>query len=182
MKQLFKLLILIFLVSNATLVDAQERENKTVFWFNIKITNVLSGTKAKEYVMRPISKKIYSGTQENFRYNLWKGCAAGTMIAIGPYSSREDANYALQIYYAKADSLLPVGGSSNYSWFLAKVNILTRSRSYQFERMAAAVSSGNTNEFYDLLHESLKFQKLAIGPFRDVLDAELAKQIYRLEE
>ena len=163
-------------------VHAQERENHTVYWINVKITNALSGTKAKEYVMRPISKKVYSGSQEDFKYNLWKGCAVGSMIAVGPYSSREDANYALQIYYAKADSLLPVGGNSSYSWFLAKVNIMTRSHSYQFERMAAAVASGSTKEFYDLLRESLKFQTLAIGPFRNVMDAELAKQIYRLEE
>lgn len=158
-------------------------EDQIYFWFNIRIFNSVNHiTKVDAFTLRLQSTNISHGNLKEFQKALWTGTANGSKIAIGPFPTFEQASSSLQYYKNHKDTTIGNTDAGLYHWYLINVNIMARSHSYQFERMAARVASGSAKEFCAVLRESLDFKKLAIGPFVDELEAEQSKQLYRIEE
>lgn len=182
MKKIF-IILLLFLQCFDIFAQQDEAENQTCFWFNVKVSKKTNAaTHIEGYDLRRISAKIYSGSSDYYKKSLWKGLAAGTQIAVGPFYTYQQAALAVELYNFKNDSIAEKSGNTTYFWFLVKPSIMQRSHSYVFERMAARVTSGTAKEFSDVLKESLAFKTLAIGPFSQAIEAENSKQTYRLEE
>jgi len=190
MKKLLLYFIILHLLQfqlSTNIVASQTIESydpyREVYWFNVKIMNITDPqTQQKKYNLVLLGKKVYNGTARDYEKKLWEGTSAGTFITVGPFETYNEANEAMIYYDTKRKPDESTETDNKYNWFLLKVNIQERSRSYKFERMAAAIASGTIREFEDILRESLTFKVLAIGPFRDALDAEESKRIYRLEE
>lgn len=187
MKLFRKIIVFLILVAfGAGIASAQtadDRAEGTKYWFNVKLTNSVNKiTHAKEYSLRLVSSTIYNGGIKLYQKQLWQGTTNASRICVGPFSSWEEANDAVKLYKMVNDTVTERAKSNNCYWFLLKVKYMERSHSYSFERMAARVASGSFSDFSSVLRESLTFKTLAIGPFKDPLDAELSKQIYRIEE
>lgn len=163
--------------------DLRAMSGEIYYWFTVKISNSIDReTKVDSYALRVITPTIYSGNPRKFQKTLWEGSAHGTKIAIGPFTSMDEAKSALQLYKTLKDTTANVKYDGQLSWFLVDVTIMPRSHAYQFERMAARIAFGSAKEFKAVLKESLTFKKLAIGPFIDDMQAEQAKALYRIEE
>jgi len=173
--------LLVFVTNSKSQVVNIDDPERTVFWFDVNVRTVIDKeTYLSEYTVARLGKRVYSGTLSKYEESLWAGMAAGAKIVIGPFSLYDDAYEAMLMYDLK--DTMPIENTTEKYWYLVKIVILERSKSYEFDRMAAAVSSGTKSEFKDILVESLGFKTLAIGPFTDQLDAEESKRIYRLEE
>ncbi|MCQ2973284.1 MAG: hypothetical protein MJ211_00580 [Bacteroidales bacterium] len=180
--KLFFISLCVLLINNQAF-SQKKNDNTTYFWFNVKIFNKFEKqTHLKEYALRTISPKISNGNSKAFSKALWSGAVKGTSIAVGPFKSYSEAEYAYSLYKIVNDTIKERPTDIKYSWFLVKVNIAERSHSYKFERMAARVADGTAKDFSEVMRESLAFKALVIGPFKDAIDAEEAKTIYRLEE
>jgi len=168
-------------MSQRKLLNSNEKQ--IYFWFNVKIYNSVNRvTKVDAFSLKMPSSNISHGNLKEFQKALWTGTANGSKIAIGPFPTFEQATASLNFYKNISDTTIGSTDAETYHWYLINVNIMTRSHSYQFERMAARVASGKAKEFGAVLRESLDFKKLAIGPFVDELEAEQSKQLYRIEE
>jgi len=155
--------------------------DRIVYWFDVNVRTVNDKeTGFEEYTVIRMGKKVTNGTIDEFEEWLWKGMGLGSKIAIGPFSVYDDAYEAMLMFDLRDTT--EVENTTDKYWFLVKVDISERSKSYEFDRMAAAVAMGTKSEFKDILIESLNFKILAIGPFTDQIDAEEAKRLYRLEE
>lgn len=173
------------LLLNVSAASAQKNgeDPETLFWIAVKINKAIDReTRLEEYQLRLLSPTIYHGSVKMFQKALWTGMAQGSKLLVGPYQSYEEAKHAMSVYKQVRTPNYAPQNNKHGSWFLVKVLIMERSRSYGFEHMAAAVASGNTVEFMDVLRESLSFKTVAIGPFDSDIQAERAKSIYRVEE
>ena len=189
MKKLIKKLFTVIVLTMATVgamaqrADLRAMSGEVFYWFNVKISNSIDrDTKLEAYALRVISPTIYNGNSRKFQKSLWEGTVHGTKIAIGPFNSLDEAKEALQQYRTLKDSTAQTKFDGQLSWFLVDVTIMERSHSYQFERIPARVAFGSAKEFKAALKESLSFKKLAVGPFYDNVQAEIAKSLYRVEE
>lgn len=177
------LLIVITINASAQRADLRAMSGEIFYWFNVKISNSIDrDTKLEAYALRVISPTIYNGNSRKFQKSLWEGTVHGTKIAIGPFTTLDEAKEALQLYRTLKDSTAQSKFDGPLSWFLIDITIMERSHSYQFERIPARVAFGTAKEFKAALKESLSFKKLAIGPFYDNVQAEIAKSLYRVEE
>jgi len=182
LKNLF-LTLLFVLVSHILVAQTEKEDDGTYFWFNVRLLNSVNKiTHVKEYSLRLVSTSIYNGSLKQFQKQLWAGTVSGQKISVGPFPTFESAKEAVNLYKMVNDTVTQRGTQINRYWFLLKVNIMERSHSYQFERMAARVASGSCSDFSAVLRESLTFKTLAIGPFDELMDAERSKQLYRIEE
>lgn len=180
--------IILFLIPE---LKAQTEElyspDRTVYWFNVKVYIVKdSKTRQKVYRITRLGKRVYSAKMRDYEKKLWKGLSRGSYFTVGPFYTYQEAYnamvfYNLRIKFDDNHEIDPEPDKTVF-WFLVKLNISERSRSYELQRMAAAVAEGTKSDFNDILRETLTFQNLAIGPFNSALDAEEAKRIYRLEE
>ncbi|MCQ2252455.1 MAG: hypothetical protein MJZ61_03280 [Bacteroidales bacterium] len=163
--------------------NTREELNKVYFWFNVKLVKAISRESRMDiYNLRLVSPQVLHGNLKEYQRALWAGTAQGTKIAVGPFETFKEASNAVSLYKMVNDTVTPREQYDNLHWFLIKVDVMERSRSYQFERMAARVASGSSAEFSDVLRESLAFKTLAIGPFSDEMEAEKSKMLYRIEE
>jgi len=173
------------LMLSVSVVSAQGKneEPETLFWITVKVSRAIDrNTGLEEFQLRLISPTVYHGTAKMFQRALWTGMAQGSKLCVGPFASHEEAKHAMLVYKEVRNANYSPQNNKHGCWFLVKVSIMERSRSYVFEHMAASVSSGNTKEFWDVLRESLSFKTIAVGPFDNEMEAERAKSIYRIEE
>ncbi|MBO7439708.1 MAG: hypothetical protein J6T60_01920 [Bacteroidales bacterium] len=182
---LLAVIMLIMITTNASAQrpDLRALSGEVFYWFNVKISNSIDrDTRLEAYTLRVISPTIYNGNSRKFQKSLWEGSAHGTKIAIGPFTTLDEAKEALQLYKTLKDSTAQSKFDGQLSWFLIDVTIMERSHAYQFERIPARVAFGSPKEFKAALKESLTFKKLAVGPFYDNVQAEISKSLYRVEE
>ncbi len=177
------LALMVCMAVSAASAQRNNEEPETLFWIAVKVNKTIDrNTRLEEYQLRLISPTIYHGSVKMFQKALWTGMAQGSKLCVGPFQSHEEAKHAMLTYKGvNSASFLPQNDKHGY-WFLVKVGIMERSRSYAFEHMAAQVNGGKTKEFLDVLRESLNFKTVAIGPFDSDIQAERAKSIYRIEE
>lgn len=172
---------LVFLQNSAAQVVEFNDPDRNVYWFDVNIrTTIDKTTYLEKYTVIRMGKRVYRGTMDDFEETLWSGMSAGSKIAIGPFSLYEDAYEAMLMYDLKDTA--EIENTTEKYWFLVNIAITDRLKSYEFERMAAAVASGQKSDFKGILEESLTFKTLAIGPFTSIIDAEESKRLYRLEE
>ncbi|MBN2664258.1 MAG: hypothetical protein JXR68_11465 [Bacteroidales bacterium] len=160
-------------------------ETRRVYWFDITVKKVKDPqTQISSYKVFRMGTRIQYGSAIEYDRYLWNGLSNGSRIAIGPFNSIEQAERANKIYdltNARQDSAL-MSENTTYYWYLVTLNQSKRLRSYQFERIPARVVSGNYSDFIDLMDASLPVNKLIIGLFEDVPEAENSKRVFRLEE
>jgi len=174
------LFVSIFSITN-TYAQGKKDKNKTVFWFDVVIRTVIDKqTDLTKYTVVRMGKKVSSGTLDEFKEKLWNVTGDGSRLLMGPFGTYDGAYEAMLMYDLKDTT--PVENTTEKYWYLLKISFSERTKSYQFERMAAAVASGSKSEFRDILVESLDFKTLAVGPFSDKSEAEESKQIYRGNE
>jgi len=177
-----------FFFTNSS-IFAQEKvdysdKNRDVFWFNINLKIYKDQTLGDCYKVIRYGSTVSSGTLNDYDKKLWDGLNSGSKIAVGPFNSYEEAKIAVRFYDQKKSATDTVIQNNNqqYYYYLVKPSKSKRLKNWQFERMPAAVTSGNTNDFLELLKISLSQKKLVIGPFSSQLEAEESKRIFRLDE
>lgn len=160
-------------------------DSRRVYWFDVGLTKIKDKeTQIPLYqVVRQGSKIHYGSALEYDRY-FWNGISNGSKIAIGPFDSQKQAEFAVKLYdIKKAEKDTEISSDNgNYFWFLVTIKKTKRLKSYDFERMPAQVNSGNAGDFIELMKVSLSMNKLVIGPFASAPEAENSKRVFRLEE
>ena len=69
--------------------------------------------------------------------------------------------------------------NDTYYWYLSRIRLDENDGSPIFERIPARVANGSLEDFLHLKYEGLSFINFAIGPFRNHLNAEKSKYIFR---
>jgi len=180
-------LLLIFLATNSySQIPVNYNDDaRRVYWFDITVKQIPDpNTKIPTYKIFRMGKQIHYGTAMQYDQYLWNGLSNGSKIAVGPFNSREQAERANILYdvnNSKTDSTL-LTNNTTYYWYLVTLKQSKRLKSYQFERIPARVVSGTYSDFFSLMDVSLSVNKLIIGVFEDIPEAENSKRVFRLEE
>ena len=160
-------------------------ETRRVYWFDITVKKVKDPqTQIYTYKVFRMGTRINYGTSLDYDRYLWDGLSDGSKIAVGPFNTIEQAQRANKIYdlgHARQDTALMTDNTTFY-WYLVTLKQSKRLRSYQFERIPARVVSGTYSDFINLMDASLPVNKLVIGLFEDIPEAENSKRVFRLEE
>ncbi len=160
-------------------------ENRRVYWFDITVRKLQDpDTKMPLYKVFRKGKNIRYGSAVDYDRYLWDGLSAGTRIAVGPFNTHDQAVRANALYdlsNASKDSTL-LADNNVYHWYIVTLKQSKRLKSYQFERIPARIVSGTYKDFLDLMKVSLSVNKLVIGVFEDIPEAENSKRVFRLEE
>ncbi len=156
------------------------------FWFYI---SVQVNTRDNIYRIVYVGSRIYTGTLKQFDKAVWRGLAR-RQLAIGPFSTREDAQKAQELYRIIMKSRT-TDDFSKYKipeyqgqvhWFALKITQSPRLHIYLIEHSPARVESGDAMKFLNTLFETLRYQQVVVGPFTDYQTAEEIKRIYRRNE
>ncbi len=179
--------ISLFLINDSIFAQGKtdySDKNRDVFWFHIGLRIYKDPELGERYKVIKYGSTVHSGTIKEYDEKLWAGLNSGSKIAIGPFNTYEDAKKGLRFYdtrKSEADTVIHNDNRTIY-YYLVKPSKSKRLKNWQFERMPAAVTSGKTNNFLQLLKISLNQKKLVIGPFSSLLEAEESKKIFRLDE
>jgi hypothetical protein len=160
-------------------------DSRRVFWFDVGLNKIKDKeTQIPLYQIVRQGTKIHYGTALEYDRYLWNGLSNGSKIAIGPFDTQKQAEFAVKLYdikQAENDSEIS-NNNGSYFWYLVTIKKTQRLKSYNFERIPAQVNSGNAINFLDLMKVSLSMDKLVIGPFASAPEAENSKRVFRLEE
>jgi len=167
------------------LAQSQEKEEKTYYWFYIKIDKIVDKeTDTKKIVLKNIGNEIESGKFSHFISRHQDGLKAGKII-IGPFGDNGQCQNA-QSYYRNtgkyngtAENTSGFGEDDTYSFFYIKPIGDKLTQSINLERIPSRVTSGNIEDFMYLLIEGFSFERFAIGPFDNYELAEKSKFAYR---
>jgi hypothetical protein len=159
-------------------------ENRIVYWFYIYISfDKVAEPDVYSYDIKHLTTEPVKGTAKEYDYLFWKFLSEGSKFAVGPFNSSEEARKSL-VFYTSADKMHTLDDSFNSEkdiyWFVLKVKLRDRSRSWELVRVPGAIASGKYEEFDVFLSENLKTGVLTIGPFQNMPDAEESKRVYRL--
>jgi len=160
-------------------------ETRRVYWFDVN----LKKEKDKEtgipiYQVFRLGSRVSYGTAAEYDKYLWSGLSNGTRISIGPFDKKDEAEFAFRMYdLNKAETSEEVlNDNGTYYWYLVTLKQTKRLKSYDFERIPAQVNSGNAKDFFDLMNVSLPSDRLVIGLFLNLPEAENSKRAFRLVE
>lgn len=164
-----------------------------VYWFQIRANIVPEiTTKRPIYAARLTGEKPMHGTIKEYKKQLWTQLKIGRHLLIGPFLDYYQALCAMQMYKLqnqkgqkfKIDTsrLKGVDIKDEYFWYMLKFDKKNRKGAFFLERMPARVASGGIKDFKSTLSEGLTWQTLAIGPFPSLEEAEISKNLNRLEE
>lgn len=179
--------VYVFFLSKAQESDVLTRykdKTRRVYWFDLAIkTRPDPDTRMPTYYIYPVSKVKY-GTAEEYEYYLWSNISSGTVLAIGPFDTFEQAALSVKLYDKKQlenDSIL-LNDNNNYYYYIINLKRYNRLKAFDFERLPAAVATGKPKDFLTLIDASLKLDRLVIGAFASQPEAENSKRIFRLQE
>lgn len=187
-----KLVLFIFITLFTIQMFSQQTEVMTrykdktrrVYWFDLALrTKQDPETGLMQYYTYPASKVKYA-TAEDYDKYLWSGISNGSYIAVGPFDTYEQADVSMKLYDPKkapTDSLL-MNNDQNFFYYIINLKKTQRLKSYDFERLPAAVATGNSKDFVKLIETSLMLDRLVIGAFSSQPEAENSKNVFRLEE
>lgn len=188
MKKILIISVLSFLLLfPAKLLFSQDGDysdkDRHVFWFNVSLHEYKQNGR-KNLKVTKNGTRIFGGTLSEYDRYLWDGLSRGTRVAIGPFDTREGAEFAQRFYNTKNvknDTVVQNNNQTQY-YYLVKPRRLKRLKAWEFENMPAAVVGGNPQSCIQLMEVSLPQKKLVIGPFPTKMEAEESKRIFRLEE
>jgi len=151
-----------------------------MFWFFIRIK---VDTEKKAYTLIGTASRISSGEKKDFEKALWWGTTKG-QFAVGPFLNHKEALDARLLYRKTRGKITATNEERERQvhWFLITMKERKRSGAYKLQRMPARLASGTIEEFLDALYEGMTFERLAVGPFWDYVQAEDAKAMYRENE
>lgn len=158
----------------------QDEPVSELYWFYVRVK---IDKKRKAYTLIGTASRIISGERKDFEKALWWGTTRG-QLAVGPFLDYKEAMDA-RLLYRKTRRKVKSHGiekEREVHWFLVTMKVRKRSKAYKLERMPARIASGNTEQFLDALYEGMSFERLAVGPFWDYVQAEDAKAMYRENE
>ena len=151
-----------------------------VYWFYVSIK---IDSKRQEIEFLGGETKVVNGSLKSFLKAVKQGLVLH-QVAVGPFHTEKEANYAMNFYKKSKDEISGLTQSAaqdTLNWFECAL-IEKHPGSYKFVRCPAAVRSGSDNEFAKDLFEGIQYQRVTIGPFRDYTHAEESIAIYRLLE
>ncbi len=159
-----------------------------VFWFYISVREQTDRTTGmKSHIIRRLGTRVENGSMEEYKEDLWYNMGKGYKLAMGPFNEYLKAKEAMVFYEITNDSIpLPPNvdvSDKNRTVYYFPVRIFKRERSgsLEFNSSAAAVASGNYEEFYSVIKLQLNFKAINIGPFWSLEEAEAAKSVYKLQ-
>lgn len=159
-------------------------KSRRVYWFDLALkTKADPDTQLPQYYVYPTSKVKY-GSAEDFERYLWNNIAMGTYLSIGPFDTYQQAELSYKLYDPKVfnkDSNL-VNTNTTYYYYIINLKKRTRLKSFDFERLPAAVAPGRPRDFVTLIQASIKLDRLVIGAFATMPEAENSKRVFRLQE
>lgn len=190
MRKLATLAAALLILTAFNKIQAQMPAKQTIdnlYWFNIRIDKMVDKDSKRIFLhINKLFTKIQSGSfnefAESYKKNLLKN-----NLCMGPYPSRDLAQYARDCYqvgrltYNEAIDKVGQLKSSNklYYFYFTEPLIPEKTKDLAFARIPARVGFGSNKEFLDIFLEGLTHQKLAIGPFDNLLIAEKSKYISR---
>lgn len=148
-----------------------------VYWFYVSIK---IDSKRQEIEFLGGETKVVNGSLKSFFKAVKQGLVLH-QVAIGPFHTEREANYAKSYYKKSKNEISGLSQSAapdTLNWFQCAF-IEKHPGNYKIVRSPAAVFSGSDNEFAKDLFEGIQYQRVTIGPFRDYMHAEEAKRIYR---
>jgi len=159
-------------------------QSRRVYWFDLALkTKPDPDTQLPQYYVYPASKVKYGSAEEFDRY-LWNNIAQGTYLSIGPFDTYQQAEISQKLYdpkIAEKDSLI-LHSDAQYFYYIINLKKRSRLKSFDFERLPAAVTSGRPKDFTTLIQASIKLDRLVIGAFATQPEAENSKRVFRLQE
>ena len=157
---------------------------RRVYWFDLALkTKPDPDTKLPQYYVYPTSRVKYGTAEEYDRY-LWNNISMGNFLSIGPFDTYQQAEISYKLYDPKTfntDSNL-VNSNVTYYYYIINLKKRTRLKSFEFERLPAAVAPGRPKDFVSLIQASIKLDRLVIGAFATMPEAENSKRVFRLQE
>ncbi len=152
-----------------------------VYWFNIRVQ---IDERNNTFKMVGATGGVSYGQQISFEKALWHGLSR-RQIAVGPFLSKQIALNAKNFYKANKSKIKQKyidKESGQIHWFAITFEESPRLRIFVLKRAPGAVASGNINFFVSTFFQLLQVKQVAIGPFSDYTQAELAKRLYRMNE
>lgn len=159
-------------------------KTRRVYWFDLALkTKNDPDTQLPQYYVYPASKVKY-GTAEDYDRYLWNNISMGNFLSIGPFDTYQQAEISYKLYDPKifnSDTNL-VNSNETYYYYIINLKKRTRLKSFEFERLPAAVAPGRPKDFVTLIQASIKLDRLVIGAFATMPEAENSKRVFRLQE
>ena len=184
-------------IENATSQKTNDK-NKIVYWFNVNL-DIKKHRKFgnKYYIAKNTDNRIRNGSLKKYDKVLWRQLSNGPKFAVGPFDDWNAANQAKDFYrrrvnfykdVEKQDSIFThkikkskIHAKKEVFWFYLSVEKRPRSGSLEVKRIPAAIFPSTYESFITAYSTGLQMQKLAIGPFWHLIEAENAKRRYRLQ-
>ena len=177
-------LFLFFGKNFAQIEDQIDDPYRIVYWIRLTLIYAKDpNINAYRYKTQLLSKRVYSGTLDKFQHEIWKASSVGTYIPIGPFTYRQQAQFALKVFSKNADKNPQLlNDKGHYFWYLVRIGRYKRLNSYKFVHIPAAVAEGSMRDLLENMIAASYNESVLIGPFSRRIEAELSKRLYRREE
>ncbi|MCD4793974.1 MAG: hypothetical protein K8R54_12120 [Bacteroidales bacterium] len=165
-KTIFIVIILCFTLGNSYSVPIENIEEKTYYWFSIELYEYEWEEGLK---ILNINAKIKEGTVKEFK-KLIKKNLKKSILFIGPFMSKADAEFAVNIFREMYSKEKMNNANDKYLFFSITLEETDNSGIFKRVDVGENINIGSLATFKNVFLKKLKQKGVLIGPFNTKTD------------